>query len=106
MRYTCSKEDTTLTTIGGISLEKELVKTHETHCCAIHGCKYNEEDCPVVSKEIKQQYLCPDCHETFNDMDDVVEILLVQNKIKELRAKGESEITIRLDVLERLMDKN
>lgn len=87
-------------------MKAELLKAHEATCCTIHGCKYSEEECPVVSKEIKQQYLCPDCHETFNNMDDVVEILLVQNKIKELKAKGESEITIRLDVLERLMNKN
>lgn len=87
-------------------MKAEMVKVHEAHCCAIHGCKYNEEDCPVVNKTVKQQHLCPDCHETFNDMDDVVEILLLQNKIKELRDKGETEITLHLDVLERIMDNN
>lgn len=35
---------------------------HRTHCCAIHGCKYRDDDCPVVTGEIEQDYLCEDCN--------------------------------------------
>jgi hypothetical protein len=35
----------------------------ETHCCVVHGCKYGEEDCPVVSGTIKQKYLCERCND-------------------------------------------
>ena len=26
---------------------------HRTHCCILHGCKYGDDDCPVVSGEIR-----------------------------------------------------
>lgn len=34
---------------------------HETHCCEIHGCKYGDEDCPVVLGIVKQKYECESC---------------------------------------------
>ena len=34
---------------------------HRTHCCIKHGCKYGDEDCPVTTGEIKQDYECEDC---------------------------------------------
>lgn len=34
---------------------------HAAHCCASHGCKYCEDDCPVVSGQVKQMYLCEEC---------------------------------------------
>lgn len=34
--------------------------THITHCCEIHGCKYNKE-CPVEDKVAIQAYLCEYC---------------------------------------------
>lgn len=37
------------------------IGVHATHCCKWHGCKYGDPDCPVVSGEVKQQYLCWDC---------------------------------------------
>lgn len=37
---------------------------HKTHCCIIHGCKYLNDDCPVVLDKIEQQYICEDCHNT------------------------------------------
>lgn len=38
---------------------------HQTHCCAIDGCKYGDKDCPVVSGEITQAYACEDCKEFY-----------------------------------------
>jgi hypothetical protein len=34
---------------------------HETHCCKTHGCKYGDEDCPVVLGIVKQKYDCESC---------------------------------------------
>lgn len=44
------------------------VGTHQTHCCVIHGCKYGDKECPVVSKEIMQEYLCEDCNADYADI--------------------------------------
>lgn len=32
------------------------VGTHETHCCAKHGCKYFSGPCPVADKAVEQAY--------------------------------------------------
>ncbi len=45
-------------------------KTHAAHCCVIHGCKYGDDDCPVVNKKILQKYLCEECDES--DMWDKI----------------------------------
>jgi hypothetical protein len=42
---------------------KQNVKhdTHKTHCCILHGCKYNEVFCPVIVGDIDQEEICEDC---------------------------------------------
>ena len=42
-------------------MNKSKYGVHASHCCVLHGCKYGDEDCPVVSGEIKQEYICEDC---------------------------------------------
>lgn len=42
-------------------MSKEKYGVHIAHCYYIHGCKYGDEDCPVASGEVAQQYLCYDC---------------------------------------------
>lgn len=32
--------------------------THAAHCCKRHGCKYGDEDCPVVLGSAAQSYAC------------------------------------------------
>lgn len=46
-------------------MDKTKYGAHSTHCCAIHGCKYGDDDCPIVSGEINQKYECQDCGEEF-----------------------------------------
>jgi hypothetical protein len=36
---------------------------HRTHCCSRHGCKYGEDNCPVVTGEVIQEYPCEYCEE-------------------------------------------
>lgn len=38
--------------------------THGTHCCAEHGCKYGDIDCPVVSGFMTQNYECEECSDS------------------------------------------
>jgi hypothetical protein len=38
------------------------VECHRTHCCMRHGCKYMDDDCPIASGDLEQEYLCEDCH--------------------------------------------
>ena len=47
---------------------------HRTHCCVLHGCKYGDQDCPVVNGEIKQDYTCESC-----DMDGIKNIGEIHN---------------------------
>lgn len=37
------------------------VRVHVTHCCAAHGCKYGDADCPVALLEVAQEGPCLFC---------------------------------------------
>ncbi len=40
-----------------------MSSVHSTHCCTIHGCKYGDDDCPVVVLQTEaQEHPCQDCH--------------------------------------------
>jgi hypothetical protein len=43
------------------NIPKEQWGVHASHCCFEHGCKYGDNDCPVVTGEIKQKYECEEC---------------------------------------------
>jgi hypothetical protein len=34
---------------------------HTEHCCVWHGCKYGNEDCPVVNHQKSQSFPCETC---------------------------------------------
>lgn len=38
-----------------------MSSVHSTHCCVRHGCKYGDEDCPVILGTEKQEYPCENC---------------------------------------------
>ena len=38
-----------------------------SHCCVIHGCKYSDDDCPVVLEKEAQLGACYDCYEDHKD---------------------------------------
>jgi hypothetical protein len=49
-------------------MASETIKNvHTEHCCAIHGCKYKDNDCPVVNRVLKQSFLCEDCDADIRD---------------------------------------
>ena len=45
--------------IGGGQVSEPCV--HTSHCCADHGCKYGQEDCPVETGKKDQEFPCEDC---------------------------------------------
>lgn len=53
--------------------DDEDYRSCETHCCAMHGCKYGLEGCPVVCGRETQMYPCEQCgghqeHEAFEQV--------------------------------------
>lgn len=42
-------------------MDKDNVGVHQSHCCVKHGCKYDDENCPVVTGKVQQKYLCESC---------------------------------------------
>lgn len=58
------------------------IGVHASHCCKWHGCKYGDPDCPVVSGEVEQKYLCEDCYVDLNDEGYHREVLV---RIKEIK---------------------
>lgn len=34
---------------------------HTEHCCVIHGCKYGNTKCTVVTRKKPQSFICEDC---------------------------------------------
>lgn len=64
-------------------MDKSKYGVHKTHCCVIHGCKYGDEDCPVVGGEIEQQYTCEYC-----DFDGIKSI----QELKEYKYKENVKI--------------
>lgn len=55
---------------GTTTIEKSKWGVHETHCCILHGCKYNDVDCPVELALIKQKYTCESCND-YNYYDTI-----------------------------------
>lgn len=40
---------------------------HTEHCCALHGCKYDNQACPVENGLAPQSYPCEQCREEINE---------------------------------------
>ncbi len=48
---------------------KEVINevNHIKGCCIDHGCKYNNDNCPVVLGEVDQLHSCPECDKNKNN---------------------------------------
>lgn len=42
-------------------VKEEDKDVHTEHCCIIHGCKYDNNECPVENKVKKQSFPCEMC---------------------------------------------
>jgi hypothetical protein len=65
------------------------IGVHATHCCKQHGCKYGDEDCPVVLGEVKQVYPCEECG---NEHSDKAELIAEIEKLKKQPLGSASDI--------------
>ena len=45
-------------------------KSCQSHCCNLHGCKYNLQGCPVVNGTVNQDYPCEQCDDGLDLIDD------------------------------------
>ena len=70
--------------------EKEY-GAHITHCCVMHGCKYREDDCPVVNEIVEQEYVCETCsdYEGIQSLEDLKEHLQLYQEVEELKKEIE-----------------
>lgn len=51
--------------------DEAKIRVHRGHCCIHHGCKYGDEDCPVVNQSVKQYPgICQDCDDDKIDLHD------------------------------------
>lgn len=83
--------DCILENIGEVPTEEEKAEArareigvHVSHCCAMHGCKYgDDEDCVVENKSHKQDYPCESCVDVEDAEGQIArlkeEILFVQS---------------------------
>lgn len=42
---------------------------HAAHCCSRHGCKYGDDDCPVVLGQVEQKHSCEQCDDEDQQLD-------------------------------------
>lgn len=63
---------------------------HSTHCCILHGCKYGDEDCPVATGIVKQEYTCESCGEYYgiSTLDELDQYILLEKTSQELKIEA------------------
>jgi hypothetical protein len=85
-------------------MDKEKWGVHERHCCVLHGCKYDDEDCPVENNRTKQDYACEwCCDDGFRTVEEVEELIYWKNKAKEHR--GKDFMSVSVSFLNKLINK-
>lgn len=62
---------------------------HTEHCCAIHGCKYGEDDyyCTVMQQKKPQSFPCPRC---LNPNLTALNVLKIEEQEYDARRKKEN----------------
>ena len=58
------------------------IGVHAAHCCKWHGCKYGDDDCPVVNGEVEQEYPCECCDWDLKDEEWLKKKLIRIEEIK------------------------
>jgi len=50
------------------------IGTHRLECCILHGCKYDDDKCPVATGIVRQVYICEECtKEGLKTVNDVID---------------------------------
>jgi len=61
---------------------------HAAHCCKWHGCKYGDDDCPVATGKVRQEYLCEQCYEDLENEEYIRQTLNNIEEIKQFKKKS------------------
>jgi len=73
---------------------------HQSHCCKWHGCKYGDENCPVVLGAVKQLYLCEDCEEDLEEKEYYKNKLEIIKEIEEFKLNNKNNDLVKFgDIL-------
>ena len=67
------------------------IGVHAAHCCAWHGCKYGDEDCPVVLGQVEQLYTCDYCDDELADEEYFKNVVKRIEEIKAWKARKKAE---------------
>ena len=69
----------------------DSIGVHASHCCKWHGCKYGDEDCPVVLGQVEQLYTCEYCDVLFEDEEWHRSAVKQIDEIKAWKARKKAE---------------
>lgn len=76
-------------------MNKEDYGVHATHCCNIHGCKYDDQDCPVVA-ELINGIVCEECMgEAHNNVTDRSVALILYDVLSAVEWVEQAGKTVR-----------
>jgi hypothetical protein len=78
---------------------------HTEHCCKVHGCKYGDETCSVVTGLKKQSYPCENCGDPPGSLQSVPETGGVPD-IREVMDAAYYPIREELDRLEKILKRD
>lgn len=53
--------------LNNLHRRKKMPDVHTSHCCIVHGCKYQDSDCTVTTGTEPQQYDCEYCTDDRKD---------------------------------------
>ena len=67
------------------------IGVHAAHCCKWHGCKYGDEDCPVVLGQVEQLYTCEYCDVLLEDEEWHRSAVQQLDEIKAWKARKKAE---------------
>ena len=67
------------------------IGVHASHCCKWHGCKYGDEDCPVVLGQVEQLYPCDFCDDLLEDEEWHRQAVKQIDEIKAWKARKKAE---------------
>lgn len=57
-------------------MKLDKLGVHQAHCCALHLCKYVDDDCPVVLRLVRQEYTCGYCaRDGIENVNQVFDVL-------------------------------
>lgn len=87
-------------------MKKEKWLVHQYHCCALHGCKYGDDDCPVVLMQTRQDYTCEYCSDDgFVEVEEVIELIKLKDEVETMKLSEQETMTVSVELLHRILNR-